>query len=223
MSTQYSFPSPTSSSTFSSSSSNIASNNMDGSGYQSCVPGYVLPHAQYYYQYQECPQHSFPVYYNNNNNCGYYNNYGYYTPSPHYTAENNTYNYSQSCNYNYNGNGYAYTSAPATTNNNRIDDSNAQQFCPATARVMVGNLPPGIDIVTIRAGFNDIGWNFVHLHSGGKHPVAFVQFLKDEHAQQALARHKRLFLNGRCVRIELARDGQVQLEKQSMSFLLYTS
>ncbi|KAL4799408.1 hypothetical protein BDV19DRAFT_385177 [Aspergillus venezuelensis] len=197
---------------------------MDVTVYQTCAPGYAPPHAQYYYQYQECPQYSYPVYYSNNINCGYYNNFGYYTPSPQYPAENNTYNHTHSCNYNYNENGYAYTSAPAPApkNNNIIDDSNAQQFCPATAKVMVGNLPPGIDIFTIRAGFNDIGWNFVHLHLGGKHPVAFVQFLKDEHAQQALARHKRLFLNGRCVRIELARDGQVQLEQQSMLSIFFS-
>ena len=147
-STQYSSPSPSSfPSIFSRPTSNIANNNnnMDGTVYQSCVPGYT-PHAQYYYQYQECPQYSYPVYYSSNINCGYYDNYGYYTPSPQpqYTAENNTYNYSHSCNYNYNynhgynGNGYAYTSAPAPKNNNIIDDSNAQQFCPATAKVMVG-------------------------------------------------------------------------------------
>ncbi|KAL4794941.1 hypothetical protein BDV19DRAFT_389605 [Aspergillus venezuelensis] len=58
----------------------------------------------------------------------------------------------------------------------------------------IQTLPPGIDIVTIRGGFyiNDVGWNSLHLHLGGKHPVAFDQFLKGEHAQQALARHKRL-------------------------------
>ncbi|KAL4930206.1 uncharacterized protein BDV17DRAFT_289809 [Aspergillus undulatus] len=131
----------------------------------------------------------------------------------------------QYCNYNYSpGQQYCYdhgqqygpeTIGYASNNNNTINDDNAQNLLPATARVMVGNLHPAVDTESIRALFSTIGLNFVHLVKGGKYPIAFVQFLKDKHAQQALAKHKQVTLYGRCIRIELSRDGRVELEQQS--------
>ncbi|KAL4939067.1 hypothetical protein BDV06DRAFT_225401 [Aspergillus oleicola] len=168
----------------------LANSSMDGCGYRPFIPGY--------YHYQERPSYSYYDY----NNCDYY---GHYAPHPQYTAENNAYNYNYI---------YSCNTAPAAVNNSIIDDSNAQNYLPATARVMLGNLDPNIEAPIIREAFSDIGYNFVHLYMGGRHPVAFVQFLKNEHAQQALIRHKRIFLNGRCIRVELAKDGQVELEQQ---------
>ncbi|KAL4906913.1 hypothetical protein BDW74DRAFT_176513 [Aspergillus multicolor] len=107
------------------------------------------------------------------------------------------------------------TQDPRISQSNNITDSNAQNIFSPTARIMVGNLPRDIDAEMIRSAFNDIGRNFVHLVMGGKYPVAFVQFVTPEQAQQALGKHKRIILNGRTIRVELSKDGQYELGYRS--------
>ncbi|KAL4922180.1 hypothetical protein BDW62DRAFT_197416 [Aspergillus aurantiobrunneus] len=106
------------------------------------------------------------------------------------------------------------TQATNIYESNNITDGNAQNILPSTARVMVGNLPRDVHPEMVRSAFNDIGHNFVHVFMGGKYPVAFVQFLKNEHAQQAIGKHKRIILNGRAIRVELSKDGQEELRYQ---------
>ncbi|KAL2866015.1 uncharacterized protein BJX67DRAFT_152153 [Aspergillus lucknowensis] len=101
---------------------------------------------------------------------------------------------------------------------NAIIDTNAQQILPATARVLVGNLPYYLDDDTLtsllKARFTEFGHNFVHVEGRGKWPVAFVQFTKDEHAQRAINRSGKLGLYNLKLRVELCKAGQQEKSKK---------